>query len=233
MSAAIDIDTRDFDAALKDYYRASEKALPEIINQRLFNVAARTMDGLPPAPGDEQKTRSKIKAYLTQAITTRLGRTKGGKFKRKGRKSDQLTRVNLIVQARRAKAGQKGLYGQAMRRASTSFKIRAQVGVGFLKSPFIPVIKGLIGIVKYRKVNTRWGRISVWPGSRGHGKVDPAKTGLNPEGVFNVSWGLGPSSGQASTLVGNALQKAFDSETAEIRRHMEERLQKEADKVNG
>jgi hypothetical protein len=231
MSAAMTIDTTEFDRALRDYYRATSKTLPEVVNQRMFNVAARIMDALPPKPGEEQATRSKIKKYLTEKVQGRMRVGKKGPKRVSGRRPKKLMRVNLIVQARRAKTSRKGLYGDAMAAAAGAFRQRAQVSVGFLKSPFIPVIKGLLNFVKFKKVATRWGRISVWPGSSGYGKVKPATPGLSPEGIFEVRWKWFTEK-QATALVTSAIQKAFNDETKEIDRHLQEKLQPEADKIN-
>jgi len=237
MSATISIDTRQFNRALQSYYENTQKGLVEVVNQRAFNVAARTMDSMKPAPGDEQSERSKIKLYMNQQVgadRTRViksGPNKGLR-KRRGSRANQLARVNLIIQARRAKMGLPGLYGKEMRSAEGKFKLSAQVGVGFLKSPFVAIIKGLLAYVKFRKVKTQWGRISVWPNSRGSGRVDPAQQGWSPTVTMKMFWHVRGRPTKVDKMTRIPLQLAFAAEGREMMRHTEEKLQKLADKIN-
>ncbi len=233
---AITIDTREFEAALREYEASTTKALPDILNQRAFNVAARTMDAMKPAPGGEQAERAKIRSYMNEQVSTRVrlatsGKRKG-KFLKRGARGNQLARVNLIIQARRAKAGLKGIQGQEMRQAEGRFKLAAQVGVGFLKSPFIPVIKGLHALVKFKRVATRWARISVWPGSDGWGKVNPAKTGWNPFVAMEMRWKTKGTPEKVQRMVEPHMQAAFNAEGQELMRHVQEKLQQDADRIN-
>lgn len=236
MIARLTIDDRQFKAALREYRQTTRRSLPEILNQRAFNIAARTMDSMKPAPGEEQAQRTKIKTYMDAQISTRIRQVKSGRnkgqFKRRGSKPNQLARVNLIIQARRARKGLPGLYGAAMRQAEGSFKRAAQVGVGFLKSPFVAVIRGLLSYVKFRRVQTRWGRISVWPGSKGYGTVNPANPGINPVVTMKTSWTTKGHPTKVNSLTFPHLQAAFNAEAAEIMRHVREKLQKDADRIN-
>lgn len=236
MSVGIQIDTRQFKEALQGYYRTTTKDLQEVLNQRAFNIAGRAVDSMKPSPGAEQSTRGKIKTYLNEQVSTRVrvatsGKRKG-KFLRKGSKANQLARVNLIIQARRRKMGMKGLYGDAMRDVEGRFKTAAQVGVGFLKTPFLPIIKGLHSLVKFKRIQTRWGRISVWPGSDGYGKVNPAKASWNPSVTMTMRWIVSGAPTKVQRMVLPNLQAAFDAEAREMVRHTTEKLQQTANKVN-
>ena len=226
-------DARQFNAGLDAYMKTTTRDLPDIVNQRAFNVAARTIDSMKPLPGSEQAERSKIKSYLNAQVSTRIRLVKSkGTFRKKGSRANQLARVNLIIQARRAKAGLKGLHGQEMTEAEGRFKRAAQVGVGFLKSPFIPVIKGLIALVRFRKVATRWGRISVWPGSAGFGKVTPAKEGLKPFVEMQMRWKVPGIPLKVQGLIFPHYQAAMNAEGAEMIRHAHEKLQASANRIN-
>lgn len=238
MSARITIDVRQFQAALKEYRETTTKALPEVLNQRAFNIAARTIDSLKPSPGGEQSQRSAIKAYMDSPrgapkLRVVVNGPKRGQLKRVGRKQDRLMAKHLILQARRAKKGLKGLYGQAMRLESGEFTRRAQAGVGFLKSPFVPIIKGLVAMVKFRKVATRWGRISVWAGSSGFGKVVAAKKSFNPFVEMKVHWKLAGDPGKVNAMVLPKMQAAFNAEAIELARHTRAKLQEAANKIKG
>ena len=232
----IKIDSREFSRGIAALHAATSRAIPEIVNQRAFNVAAKTIDSIKPAPGDEQSTRARIKLYLNQQVSTRIKIFKRGKrkglFGKAGSRANQLARVNLIIQARREKIGLKGLYGRAMRQAEGKFKLAAQVGVGFLKSAFIPIIKGLHPLVRYKKVNTRWGRISVWPGSKGYGRVQPAKSGFNAVAEMSMRWRVRGTPTKVQGLILPNFEAAIDSESKEMTRHAEERMAEAVKPIN-
>ena len=237
METGFTIDTREFSKALRDYAETTRKTAAQIVNQRAYNVAGRAIDMLKPSPGEEQSTRARIKSYLQQRRgSDRFLITKTGKkSKKRVRKSLQLILANLIVQKRRAKAGLKGLYGREMVDAEGKFTRVAQAGVGFLKSPFAAVIRAL---TKYQppglrmKIRTRWGDISIWPGSRGSAKVIPALPGTRPIVTMSMFWNVPGQPTKVERLTRYALQRGFDLEEAELVRHMTEVLQKEADKIN-
>jgi hypothetical protein len=237
MTANIVIDDREFQRALRAYYPTTRRTLAQIVNQRAYNIAGRTMDMMKPAPGREQSTRRHIRAYMNSTVSTRVRVVKSGpnkgKYKRAGAKGNQLARVNLIIQMRRAKRGLKGLYGAAMRQAEGKFKQAAQVGVGFLKSPFVAVVRDLGMSVKFKpRIRTSWGRIAIWPGSRGRGTVNPAQDGMNPTVIMKMLWNVRGHPGRVESLIVPHLQRAFNDEAREIMRHVQEKMQKDADRIN-
>lgn len=236
MKVGIEIDTRQFVAGLTAILVATKRSLPEVVNQRSFNIAARTVDSMKPAPGGEQAQRTKIKRYMEAQISTRLRIFKrgkrAGKFGRAGSKANQLQRVNLIIQARRARIGLPGLSGEEMAKAEGKFKKAAQVGVGFLKSPFLPIIKGLVAHVRFKKVATRWGRISVWPGSAGYGRVKVATPGEASSVEMEMKWQVPGVPTKVQTLILPHLQAAVNAEGQEMLRHAESKLQSEFNRVN-
>jgi hypothetical protein len=234
--STISIDTRQFKAALQEYRETTKRELRDILNQRAFNIAGRTMDALKPEPGNEKGARHKIKNYMDAMQGSprlkmfKTGRRRG-QLALKGGASGQLRRKHLILQARRKKMGMKGLYGKTMREQVGKFTQAAQVGVGFLKSPFIPIIKGLHDLVRFKSVKTAWGRISVWPGSDGFGKVTPAKKSTNPFVEMRLKWIVSGHAGKVNKLIVPKMQSAFDAEAAELRRYVTEKLQAEANKI--
>ena len=230
----IDIDTREFERALDTYFASTTRGLADVLNQRAFNIAGRTMDAMKPTPGGEQAQRSKIKAYMSQPVgATRYVRGKNGKpTKRKAKKMNQLQVAHLIIQMRRAKRGLKGLYGQEMVEARGKFVQAAQVGVGFLKSPYVAVVRGLLAHVNFRKMATRWQKISIWEGSRGGGDVRPARKGWSPQVIMKMVWKVRGQPTKVDLMTRPHLQAAFDAEGREMMRHVAEKLQEGANKIN-
>ena len=94
------------------------------------------------------------------------------------------------------------------------------------------MIKGLLDYVKFRKVATRWGRISTWAGSKGQGTVNPAQKGWSPSVMMKMLWNVRGQPTKADKLTRPRLQAAFDAEGREMMRHVAEKLQEGADKIN-
>lgn len=235
--ATIQLDTRQFRRAIQVYAETTRKTGAQIVNQRAYNVAGRAMDMMKPEPGGEQAQRAKIRAYMnTRRGEDRYVISKTGKrTKKKVKRMHQLVVANLIVQARRAKKGLTGLYGQAMISAEGQFVQAAQVGVGFLKSPFVAIVRGLTEYQppgKRMPIKTRWGKISVWPGSKGYGTVNPALPGTSPQVKFELRWRVKGAPTKVQRLTLPVLQRAFDAEAAGMRQHVIDKLQEAADKIN-
>lgn len=233
MSAEIQIDTRQFESALKFVADNTERALPEILNQRTLNVVGRAFDNTPPASGQGvQAERKRVKDYLGQQVSQRIRQTKRGNFVKKGTKARQLKRVHLILQARRRRMGQRGLYGPAMTAAAGRFMQRAQVSVGYLKSVFLPIIVTLNRVCRFKFPFNKTSNISRWPGSRGSGRVQIARAGMNVETVIATTVEVeARSSGKVAAIQESAMQRALDAEADEMERHVSEKLQEIFDRV--
>lgn len=235
MAATIKLDTREFAAAIQAYKATTRKDIADILNQRALNIAYRAVDYIPPLTRNEvEGKRARIRAYMREQFSQRLKVFKGGKrkgqFGKKGRRNDQLQRRHLIVQARRRKKGLKGLYGPAMRRAAGKLSGQAQRSVGFLKSLFIPILRTLNEVARFRKVSlTKLKNISVWPGGSGSGWARWATPGFSPKVILRVvSRARHPVGDQGQQIITAALTRAFSAEAAELRRHVERKLARRA-----
>ena len=219
-----------FGRLLERYNRTTTKSAAEIINQRTLNVAGKTFDLLPPRSGPgADRHRGLVRRYLQQQLSTRTKLATSGKRKgryiRRGAKKNQLQRIHLIVQARRAAAGKKGLYGDAMRAASGSLLKRSMLSVGYLKSAFLPVITTLNPLVPFKFPHRKTFNISRWPGSLGHGRVLPASKGWAPLSRMVLSWKLrGPRKGIGARMLDLAFRKAMIQETADLGRHVARKM---------
>jgi hypothetical protein len=236
MSPKITFDMSGLEDGIRATLEHTRRTLPQVVNQASLNVAGRTFDALPPQSGTAvEAKRAEVRAYLMAPVATRLkiyrfGKRKG-QFGKRGSRENQLQRVHLIIQARRRRAGLKGLYGQAMRRASGAFKQRASVSVGFEKSIWVPIIRGLNPLCRFKFPFWKTHNIARWPGSAGYGVALPAKPGLSPECILTAGANY-RSPGQIGQpmveMESRALQAAISAEGAEMIRHAEEMLKKEA-----
>lgn len=232
MQPTFKLNTAFFSSSVSQLIPITKRDIPDIVNQRTLNVVGRTWDRLP--PNDIQGKRAEIKRTLREQLSQRLRTAKTGKprFLKSGKKSDQLQRVHLIVQARRAKAGLPGLFGRAMRRASGRFVQRAQVSVGFVKSILLPVITGLNAIVRFKFPFAKTRSVSRWPGSAGFGSVQPAGEGERARATFRIGARLKTGEGKVQSILSGALQQSLYDEGREILRHVQEKMKQRAERFN-
>lgn len=215
---------------MRAYLPTTRRDRAEIVNQRGLNVAGRTYDLIPPSSGaGVPAKRGQIKAYMNQPVATRLRPLKKGGFRKKEPKRNTLRRVHLIIQARRRRRGLKGLYGAKMRTAAAGLSRHAQVSVGFLKSIFLPIIRGLNPLVRFKFPFAKTSNISRWPNSAGHGIATPAIPGPNCTVTLRmgVRMKLGDNA-KAIGIVESNLQRAVHAEAAELNRHVRDKMAQRA-----
>ena len=232
-----DIDTRQFSQAIQQLSKGVSQKAIELSNQIALDVAREWFNYLPPPISQVDARRREIRSYLNQPLATRVqlatsGKRKG-KFIKKGRKNDMLQRRHLIVQARRRRAGERGLHGARMRKFAAGFSRRAQIGVGYLKAILLPVIRALNPVVKYKMPYGETGanRIALWPGSKGYGRATLAFS--RPLAILNLAWNFhGPREGYARSLVMIGWRHAADFKLQKLRNRIERDLHPELVKVN-
>lgn len=207
------------------------------VNQRALNIAGRTFDNIKPSSGPGvERERHRVRLYLGQQLSTAIkiakrGIRKGRFMRRRGR-GRQLIRANLIVQARRAKEGKKGLYGKGMAAETGKFRRKASTSVGFLKSPLLPIIRTLNGICRFKFPFSKTKNIARWPNSAGWGwaRVLPSKNMQAVEMEFSAN--VEENSGKVQAMYGEAALNAILAENADIERHLLDRANKRAAKMN-
>lgn len=227
----IEINTHQFRNALIAYAKTTKRSMPEILNQRALNIAGRAFDLIPPKSGSgvdakRRQIRNYMNALLAQKVRQVKSGPNAGRFKKSGQSRDQLMRKHLIAQLRAKQRGEKGLYGNEMRKASARVSRVAQNSVGFLKSLFLPIIATLNPICKFKFPAHKTSNISRWPGSSGFGKVKIAN-GNSLESVLTVGANL-KRPGNAVSIVTSALQRAVNDEAKEIEAHIRRKMAQEA-----
>lgn len=252
MQPGIKVDMTEFNAAMREYATSSSRELSQILNSRLFFVLARAFLMLRPA--SPQGERNRIRTYLREPIgdINKVSRKTGKKLG----KNRLLRRVHLITQAKNKKAGNKGLYGEDMKKASASLMRRAIGSVGYLAAPVAKAIKqlqghfsqfggtaGSVGGVRPYAGNKaltalaeEYGigdrsNIALHKGARA--TTTRAKPGINPRARAEVS--LAIQDGQVPNVdsrYNSAFTRAFADERTEMERHIAKRMQEHANKFN-
>ncbi len=139
MKMHIEVDATEYHAAMKQILLKSSRTLAQSLNSMIFFLLVRLFVILPPL--HPKQKRNQVKEYLDTKIgdVNRFDKKTG---KRIGvhRIRHVFSRVHKIIQSKRGKAGQKGLYGEEMRKEAASFRRRAIGSVGFLKSTVLRAI---------------------------------------------------------------------------------------------
>lgn len=79
------VDTSQWDAALRQYLKLTQRTIREVLNQRAVNIARHGLDVLPPRNIDQQRAR--VRAYLSEKLSeqktkiAKSGKRKGQRIK--------------------------------------------------------------------------------------------------------------------------------------------------------
>lgn len=216
------IDQTQFDAALRHYLAVTPHDLEFIINKKALFVARGAFERTPKA------SRSTIEAALG-VVGYNLNVGKRGQILKRSRGSAMLggSLVYRIINARRRRAGQRGLSGQAMAAAAKKFIGKRISAIGSLKAGWVGPIKAFAARVKEMVVLERTPRVK----QRGRAKV--AQPGWNPQA--EIEYGLtsrwpGDSYIDPRTIA--ALQASFNHEAESMLNYVAMKLGERAKTVN-
>ena len=250
MTPTVTVDTSRFDAAWKEYIPKTRRSLADAVNSRTFFLMLRLYILLPPK--SPQAARNKILDYFNRPIGARRIDKKTGKFLGRSR---ELRLVHLIAQAKNAKAGKPGLYGQDMRDAAGKLRRRAAGSVGYLKSAVTKAIKKLSpsfqqfggtrrakkGSAQVRVVAgnqalinlaNQYGlpqeNVSMHRGSSAY--AYNAKAGFSPSSHVRLNIGLADNQiGKVEAIYAKAMQQAYNDEAKELEIHIRAKMEEAAE----
>lgn len=245
MRPTITVDTSRFDAAWREYLPKTRRSLADAINSRTFFLMLRLYILLPPK--SPQAARNKILDYFNRPVGAARFDKKTGK---KVGRSRQLRLVHLIAQAKNAKAGNEGLYGEDMSKAAAKLRRRAAGSVGYLKSCVTKAIKKLspsfqqFGGTRRAKKGSAEVRIvagnqalinlanqyglpqenvGIHRGSSAY--AYNAREGLNPSSYVRMNLGLADNQiSNVEAIYSKAMQQAYDDEAREIESHIASKI---------
>lgn len=247
-AVSIEVDTSRFDAALKQYLLLTKRDLHKAINSRFFFLLVRLFVLVPPkSPGQE---RRRIADYLGTPVGD-INRKDSKTGKRVGR-SRIFRRVHLIAQSRQAKSGDRGLYGERMKKVASELMRKAIGSVGYLRSM---VVKGIRvynrGFAQFESAKRKklkkpstakripptnkvllalanqYGlpeeNVAVHKGTRARGYE--AVPGWNPTASISMTAGIADNQvGRVQSIYNPAMQRALNDELAEMEAHIAEAL---------
>lgn len=192
-------DAKEFNRTLEAYRKITKRTEPEIVNTKAYFIARRAI--VETMKADKGKIRSLFNKQ-TQEI------------------------VGKIINKRRGLRGEKGLYGEAMAEAQAMMKASRLRAVGFMKSGWLWVVKGLDSYVKSKRGAAR-SDSSVKAFGAPKGKAIPARP--SSVKVFAVIRNFAQSKESTTKdplgVYGMpGLKKAVDFETKSMLEYMEKKL---------
>lgn len=231
------LDTKEWERTSKQYVKAMGMTSVEGVNQITLDILEEAFHTIPPNTKINtfavQDQKRKVKAYLEERLLSRIRFTAKGKSKQRGKSNDQLQRVHLIVNARRAKRGLPGLRGNAMRKAAGVLKSHAQRSVGFLKALFYRPLLTFNRYAKFKfSVRNSAPGVSVW---REESKVEstafPAR-GDTPIATFELTASTFTNHPRPRMIVQQHLDQAAFTKLERMKKRLEKMFQKTSDRFS-
>ena len=214
MSATLQIDTREFDRALKQYVAVTSKTLPEAINHKAGQVAFRAYNLTP------KSDRNKIAAELGATYETVIGK-RGKALKKKKIVVDTNGRARALLVAQLKRRGELGSVKNVSAMVSR-FVSKRLSSVRFFRAGWIPAIRAL---AKGSFFERRKGRPT--------GRAMKAKDGLSP--VAEIENNSTPPERKqmpaVTAFMEKALGQAFREETADMETYLAKKAQQAANTV--
>lgn len=224
----IRVNMSEFEATLRRYREFSRRTPEQICNTKAFFIARRATRETPKA--------KRLAAKLMRNIVTdrkEIGQRfsfKNGKL-RKGQKiyhKFTAPLAALIVNARRAKAGEPGLYGADMEHAIGELIAARNRSIAFLRSGWIPSIKRLEPLADTRGRPRQDQSAKQFGREKGYANPSPSDTWFAKTIIANTAESVREMSGKAEQYLQEGLQRAFDAETQSMREYIERKMREAA-----
>jgi len=205
------LDTREFKSTLAEYSKISRRSRTEIVNTKAFFIARRAI---------VETTKA------DKSAINRISRGKTGKI------------VGMLINARRGKRGEKGLYGDMMAEAVAMVKASRMRAISFVKSGWIPAVRTLEKLTKYRRGLARSQEGSsigkVRQVGQAKGSASPATTSFGIVRALISNHALRSkktTANKGESVATKGLQKAIDFETNSMKQYIEMKLWQDAEKA--
>jgi hypothetical protein len=220
MSASFTLETKEFQQAVRECLASTSRELSVAVNSRMFAIAVKAFKAMRPI--DKAGRRKVVEAYLRAPPSKARVKWRI----RRGNDFQPVSLANLLVQKLRGERGEKGLYGQELRKATESFIKTEKSRVGYLRSAF----SGLAA---------RFARFAQQPAPKGgryramKQRHKAAQPGFNPVAEMNATASIASGqSGNVSREYEAALRVAMASELEEMKAHIAKKMQAVADRHN-
>lgn len=231
MQATVTVDTKSFDAVLKEYMRYTKRTAAEVANTACYYAARNAVLLTQHSEGEE------IRRELGRRVTVDAVSKKGKAIKRKenqftlSNNKTQIPRVFLIINAQRRFSGKPPLAGKELAEVAMRM-INARVrAVNFIRSGWLPGIK-LLGRFAVKGTIVDYGKLKERGKPTGGGT--PAKPNLTTALAVMFNDVIG-SHGKASSVVENiknkGAQAGLDKEMQSKQEYIDRKLQEDLNKT--
>lgn len=197
------INTREFDRTLREYANYSKRDVQTIVNTKAFYIARRAVAETPMADGKD------IRDFI---------------------RSDSGAIAGKMINARRAKRGEKGLYGKAMAKEVAAMLAKRLRARAFIKSGWLWAVKKLEPYAEKVGRKPSIGRGKPQAVGKPKGSAEPATSGgwRCRSKIINTVTAAWDTRQEVAKVAEPALQRAFDYERQSMLQYIENKLRKSA-----
>lgn len=220
MSLTLQVDTREFDRAFKQYVGLTSKTLAAAVNNKAGNVAAKAYANT--AKVDKQLIAAELGASYGRVMGKRGRLLKGNKITITGTK-EQLARARALYVAQLRRLGRLDTTKDITGRLPLWIKRRVASG-GFLSTGWIAAIRTFIKETGGKLLPRRPGRT--------YGRAIRAREGWAPFAEIENNSTPQENKASAERVLTNALARAFRQETADMEQYIARKAQQAANTVN-
>lgn len=232
---SLTIDSREFEAALREYMPHTKRDLAEVINQKAYSICVAASKITHAA--SYQKMLMEVGPIATEIIGQRVRITKHKGVKR-GKlitrkvfaSTDTGPRMALIVNRRLGRQGKPGLYGPDMREAVESKWTTRARAIGFVRAGWLAPLFAMAGALGI-KARTPSKKMFERSDIKARGWAKSAKASINPTAEFwNSSGSPITTKDLAPEVASDGLEKAIAQEIQRMGEHVAKKLQERANK---
>lgn len=225
MNVTFQVDDSGFGQALKSIMLSTSKTIPQVLNQRAYNVAFRANRLTPSA--SRGKVLAKLNSYDTGAVEI-VAKKKGG-FKRGKKITNRAKFIYRLINRRRGRRGIPGLYGTNMEEAASRLMGMRMKGIGFIRLGWASAMRDLNPFVSFRKSVAGTGKDSAGLDRRKGGRLGYATPATVARPFVDIANRVRIKSKTGLDLVKlgmPALRQAMRDEAKEMERHLASNVRK-------
>jgi hypothetical protein len=211
MKPSVKLDTREFNAAMRQYLTLTKKDLATVLNEKAHRIAWGAYHLTPHA------TPEKIEQDLMQEGYS------GGAV------------LYAIVQSRAIKRNGKALNREQLAKAGKRFLGKRRGASGYMRSGWLQALENLSRVLGKPMRRSRFGKVTKRGGRAMRGGSTVAKPGWFPRAsIFNSALAkFATRPGNLIRYAGRALQLSLNNEVASMRSYIARKLQQTANRFNG
>lgn len=223
-------DQRKFDEALREYVKVSSRTLATIINTKAYYIARKALWFT--IKSDAWQMKTQLGGIVTVQRLTKKGKLRNRRvLQLKDSRDYDAPLAAVIINARRGRAGDNGLYGKAMDKAIRGLLTARARSIGFIKSGWLPSIQ-ILAPLSDKAGQPQIDREAKQVG-RAKGTATPAKPGFDLRAeIVNLASPIRDKKGALLKYGSEGLTTAFQDETASMWDYIERKMKPDAEAFN-